>query len=508
MTTPTVTEPTLTEPTLTDAETIEVGPPIVLPGGRPLVAIPAEHLEHEMLGLAGHLAAATCSFLLMVGEYDARRSWESWECLSCAHWLNWRCGVGMTAAREQVRVGRRLRELPVLREVFARGEISYSKVRAITRVARPGNEAKLVELARWATASQMERACSALRRCADIADAEGQLRDDEARAELRRSLTWHDDADTGDLVVRLRIPAGAAAESFRSLVGAAVQDGDGHDDDVPEVVDELECRRLDALLDLVAAGAQVDSSLASQAEVVVHVTAGGGADADGRWPAITSSGHQVSLRSLEQLCCDAGVRSVLDVPAFEPSAQELAGQDLSGLDAALWSSLTTSLDLGRHARFPSASLRRAVHRRDRGCCRFPGCDRRHRLHVHHIVWWERGGRTDRANLLLLCPKHHRAVHRGGWSLSGTADHAVFARDGDVIRSAAPQLQGRLAELVDEHRRHGLDIAADGAGSHWQGDRIDWDCFFAAFLPWDPGPDDHADDHVSGDSAESAGPVRR
>lgn len=518
MTTPTVTEPTRTEPTRTEptgthAETIEVEPPIVLPGGRRLGGVPAEHLEHEMLSLAGHLAAATCSFLLMVGEYDARRSWESWECLSCAHWLNWRCGVGMTAAREQVRVGRRLRELPVLREVFARGEISYSKVRAIARVAHPGNEAKLVELARWATASQLERACSALRRCADIADAEGQLRDDEERAELRRSLTWHNDADTGDLVVRLRIPAGAAADSFRSSVGAAVQDGDGHGDghcddhgdDAPEVVDELECRRLDALLDLVAAGAQVDSSLASQAEVVVHVTAG---RADGRWPAITGSGQQVSLGSLEQICCDVGVRSVLDVPAVEPSVPDLAGQDLSALDAELWSSLTTSLDLGRHARFPSSALRRAVHRRDRGCCRFPGCDRRHRLHVHHIVWWERGGRTDRANLLLLCPKHHRAVHRGGWSLSGTADHAVFARDGDVVRSAAPQLQGRLAELVDEHRRHGLDIAADGAGSHWQGDHIDWDCFFAAFLPWDPGPDDDAAEHAPGDSAESPGPVRR
>ena len=245
MTTPTVTEPTRTgptrtEPTGTHAGTIEVEPPIILPGGRRLGGVPAEHLEHEMLSLAGHLAAATCSFLLMVGEYDARRSWESWECLSCAHWLNWRCGVGMTAAREQVRVGRRLRELPVLREVFARGEISYSKVRAIARVAHPGNEAKLVELARWATASQLERACSALRRCADIADAERQLRDDEERAELRRSLTWHNDADTGDLVVRLRIPAGAAADSFRSSVGAAVQDGDGHGDghgdDAPEVV--------------------------------------------------------------------------------------------------------------------------------------------------------------------------------------------------------------------------------------------------------------------------------
>ena len=492
----------MTAPTATPTAptpTAPVDPPqILLPGGRELAAVPVEHLEHEMLGLAGHLAAATCSFLLMVGEYDARGSWASWECLSCAHWLNWRCGVGMTAAREQVRVARRLRELPLVRATFARGEISYSKVRAITRVAHPAIEAKLVDLARWSTASQLERACSALRRCADIADAEARLRDDEERAELRRSMTWYHDADTGDLVVRLRIPAGAAAESFTSTIAAAVQDGHGHDDGAAEEPDELECRRLDALLDLVAAGAGTASSLAPQAEVVVHMTAGpahvadpahiadprhasGGevgqrGDGGGQWPAITSGGQQLSLHTLEQLCCDAGVRSVLDLPSLGPAAP-----------VAPWSELVTSLDLGRHARFPSAALRRAVHRRDRGCCRFPGCDRRHRLHVHHIVWWERGGRTDRANLLLLCPKHHRAVHRGAWSLSGTADSPVFRRGGEVVRPAAPQLQGRLAELVDAHRRHGLDIAADGAGSHWQGDQIDWDCFFAAFMPADPGP---------------------
>ena len=69
-----------------------------------VAGLPLERLEHEMLSLSGHLAAATCSFLVMVGEYDARGGWESWESYSCAHWLNWRCGVGMVAAREQVRV--------------------------------------------------------------------------------------------------------------------------------------------------------------------------------------------------------------------------------------------------------------------------------------------------------------------------------------------------------------------------------------------------------------------
>ena len=205
-----------------------------------------------MLTLAGHLAAATCSFLMMVGEYDRRRSWESWECLSCAHWLNWRCGVGMTAAREQVRVARRLQELPLVRATFARGELSYSKVRAITRVAHPAIEAKLVDLARWSTASQLEQACAALRRCTDPAQAEKHLQEEEDRAELRRSLSWSTDPESGDLVVRLRIPAGVAAESFRTSVDALADvrangRSDGQSDTEQAQPVALECRRLDAL---------------------------------------------------------------------------------------------------------------------------------------------------------------------------------------------------------------------------------------------------------------------
>jgi hypothetical protein len=167
----------------------------------------------------------------MVSEYDHRRSWESWESLSCAHWLNWRCGIGMTAAREQVRVARRLRELPVVTTAFARGEMSYSKVRAITRVAHPVIEEQLVDLARWSTAAQLERACAALRRCNDAAAAERELRREQDRAELRRSLTWSTDPETGDLIVRLRIPAGVAAESFRASVDALAAQHAASDDD-------------------------------------------------------------------------------------------------------------------------------------------------------------------------------------------------------------------------------------------------------------------------------------
>ena len=97
------------------------------------------------------------------------------------------------------------------------------------------------------------------------------------------------------------------------------------------------------------------------------------------------------------------------------------------------------------------------------------------------MWWEHGGLTVLENLLLLCPKHHHAIHDRHWELTGTADAHTFRRpDGVSADPAAARLCGETAELVAAHRRHGLDIAADGAGSHWMGDQIHWDCFDAAF----------------------------
>lgn len=510
--------------TMTGAETLTEAPATAPPRGTDRVelvgegevtAMPTERLEEEMRGLAGHLAAATCAFLVLVGEYDDRRGWESWEALSCAHWLNWCCGVGMVAAREQVRVARRLRDLPTVRAEFAAGRLSYSKVRAITRVAHPAIEEGLVQLAQAATAAQLERACSALRRCQDLDEAEAAIREGEDHSIERRSLQWSTDAATGELIVRLRIPGGVDAEAFRSTVEGFVvnEPADG------ERLDDLECRRLDALLDAVAAGRASDATLATQPEVVVHVTvpspggpapttssAGTGRSAtspptaptaatsprasstaagvqDPRWPYRTGRGTLLSAAALSQLLGDAGSRVVLDVPAAEMALGMGPGSEvwspLQLLSGLVEPSFT--LDLGRHRRHPSPALRRAVMRRDDGCCRFPGCTRRHRLQVHHIVFWEHGGRTDMDNLIVLCPAHHGAIHRRGWRLTGSAAEPRFERPGGAtVPESAPPIQGSVAELVERHRRDGIDIAVDGAGSGWMGDHIDWDCFFAAF----------------------------
>ena len=119
--------------------------------------MPLERVEAQICELAGHLAAATCRFLVLLADFDARRGWASWEMGSCAQWLSWKCQMSSGTAREHVRVARALRDLPVIRARFAAARLSYAKVRALTRIATPATEAGLAELAGPMTANQLER---------------------------------------------------------------------------------------------------------------------------------------------------------------------------------------------------------------------------------------------------------------------------------------------------------------------------------------------------------------
>ena len=114
--------------------------------------VPLERVEAQICELAGHLAAATCRFLVLLADFDARRGWASWEMGSCAQWLSWKCQMSSGTAREHVRVARALRDLPVIRARFAAGRLSYAKVRALTRIATPATESGLAELAEEAPA--------------------------------------------------------------------------------------------------------------------------------------------------------------------------------------------------------------------------------------------------------------------------------------------------------------------------------------------------------------------
>ena len=128
-----------------------------------LADLTTERLEAQIVAMAGRRAADDCAWLLLIAEFDRREGWTSWECRSTAYWLSWHCGLSVVAAREHVRVGRALEQLGRVRAEFAAGRLTYSKVRAITRVATPANEQSLVDLALAATAAQLERICAAYR---------------------------------------------------------------------------------------------------------------------------------------------------------------------------------------------------------------------------------------------------------------------------------------------------------------------------------------------------------
>jgi hypothetical protein len=123
----------------------------------------AEHLGNEIALLSAHITVATARLLDLIREFDALGGWGN-GFLSCAHWLNWRVGVGLHAAREQVRTARALAQLPRIAEAFSRGLVSYSKVRALTRVATPDVEERLLTFATHGTASQVEQIAGAWRR--------------------------------------------------------------------------------------------------------------------------------------------------------------------------------------------------------------------------------------------------------------------------------------------------------------------------------------------------------
>ena len=157
-------------------------------------------LEEQLCTWAGRLAAATAEFLRLLAEFDAREAWAGPGVRSCAHWLSWRCGMGLQAARDHVRVARRLRPLPVTAGAFAQGRLSYSKVRAICRVATPATEADLVDVALCSTASQVERVARTLPTLApdDVPVARTRARREPPG---RPRLHWRTDEETGQTYV-------------------------------------------------------------------------------------------------------------------------------------------------------------------------------------------------------------------------------------------------------------------------------------------------------------------
>jgi len=162
----------------------------------PEPALSTPELIAQITELAGHLNAGTYRWLVLIAEFDRRGAWNCGLTKSCAHWLNWKCGLDLGAAREKVRVAHALESLPLISAAMARGELSYSKVRALTRVACAGTEGALLAMALHGTASQVEKLVRHYRHVLEVAELSR-----EARQYRNRSLSWRYGED-GSIVIK------------------------------------------------------------------------------------------------------------------------------------------------------------------------------------------------------------------------------------------------------------------------------------------------------------------
>jgi Domain of unknown function (DUF222) len=399
-----------------------------------LVELTTERLEAQIVALAGRRAADDCAWLLLIAEFDRREGWASWECRSTAYWLSWHCGLSVVAAREHVRVGRALEQRLLVRAEFAAGRLTYSKVRAITRVATPANEQALVDLALAATAAQLERICAAYRtiqppHSADDDDdnGDGPL-DEEAQAEAdaqhQHLDIWHDEGMTqlrGEIVTEDgAVVEAAIASAIEHLNDGACSGSDSAESPSgPASVSDEPVRRpsrLDGLVEIARTylAQTAPSPRVERRHLVLLVDVGEltstgqlGIDPDGR---CTLGGHRVTPETARRLGCRASMTTVLI--------------DHRGLP----------LSVGRRSRLPTPAQRLALHIRDRGQCRYPGCTSRH-VDAHHIVEWDPDGLTDLDNLALFCSYHHHLVHRLGFdvALDSTANTVEVRRsDGTLV----------------------------------------------------------------------------
>ena len=180
----------------------------------PIASVSTPDLIDQITEIAGHLNAAQARWLGLIAEFDRRRGWAEWGVKSCAYWLNRKCGLDLGAAREKLRVAHALEKLPGMATAMAQGKLSYSKVRAMSRVAEPSNEDYFLGIALHGTAYQVEKLVRSWRRV-----RESQELTREARQQASRSVHWFHDED-GSLVIRARLPAEAGAVFVKALQAA------------------------------------------------------------------------------------------------------------------------------------------------------------------------------------------------------------------------------------------------------------------------------------------------
>lgn len=437
--------------------------------------------------------------------------------------------MGGGTAREHIRVGRALLELPLLRTEFAAGRLTFSKVRALTRIATPALESELVALGLGMPAAHVERLVRSYRRAETL----------ERPAVPRVSSLNHRWEDDGSLTLTLRMCADegatvlAAVEAYRAILDvdkqrstatetprvepesseqhasdpadgvAPARSADGAaatsapadsavEPSTPVDNEPAECPTLDtprrpspvadaeaflALVTSAMAQGPIDRSGSDRFEVVIHADAdqlqriARSSDGSQRWvgdlePAVT--GEEPGDRDPVR----RGRCHLRDGSAIYPETLRRMACD-ARIRLMAHGPDGSPRDVSRAHRLVTPALRRLLEERDDGRCRFPTCWRRRRLHAHHVVHWSQGGPTDLDNLILLCPFHHQLVHEQGFSVAAvTPGSFTFNRPDGVLLHASPSASGdpRL-DMLDEGLYRPPPITDETTTPEWWGDPL-------------------------------------
>ena len=303
-----------------------------------------EALANEITELCSYLYAAEYQLLLKIREFDENGYWGGPGLMSCAHWLNFKCGMGMNAARERVRVARALTELPKISAAFEAGTLSYSKVRAMTRVATGENEDFLLNIARHGTAYHVETLVRKYRRVQMQRDV-----DTVNAIYVRREVSYYWD-DDGALVFHGRLPAEQGAmilkalemqmeKTFQALPEHDVSAETQETSEEPEPRSPVGARRADALAEIAETymnSEPVANSTADRYQVIVHVSEEG---------TYVDDGPHVSAETSRRIGCDCNVIPIKEDENGEP------------------------LSIGRRSRLVPPAIRRALRASRRSCRR-------------------------------------------------------------------------------------------------------------------------------------------
>jgi len=374
-----------------------------------------DELDAAICRLATRINAVNYQLLVLVREFDDRMGWAKWSFPNCAEWLSWRCGICLSAAREKVRTAQALRDLPQISLAFREGRLSYTKVRALTRVAAMHDENALVRYALSATAPDVEERCRQIRNIHP-----DSVRDAQRAWDARWLSVWRNTA-RGTLCMRVELPLDVG-ELVMQAIERAVEREEIADAVVEGSPSGFQSQQADALVAIVKTyldGGAVkegsdSTSTADRCQLVVHVDEAALRGGPGRADA--------PLETVKRLASDASVVVVTE--------------DEHG----------TPLTMSRKHRTVSTPIRRALWARDRHCT-FPGCHRTRLVEAHHVHHWVEGGETSVDNLMLLCWFHHRLLHEGGFRIRRDyRGERYFVRaDGRVI----PRCGYRVDDYTDD-----------------------------------------------------------